>query len=233
MSTPALVSALAALSCQGRPSTPPPPGGQPPPALDGLPPAVVAACGPYAELPLVLQSCLKSQVPTIAEPDLAMALCARTGALAEDCASAWVSAHLDREGLDRAVLLQVCGPHGDCALQVLDRRPQGGLDAQLQDCQAYVADYLGDCGNHAMQRWWVAEPDPEAVAAALRITTSPANVVGRWAAARVACDGVGSCDGQTGAAEVCRKSLDELRAEPRRCPDRSRGGEVPGNPAPR
>lgn len=226
MHTPALVSTLAALSCQGPPPTPPTPA-----ALDGLPPAVVEACRPYADLPLVLQSCLKAQVPAIEAPDLAAALCARTADLAGDCASAWVSAHLDSPGLDRARLLEVCGPHGDCALQVLDRRPQGGLEAQLQDCQAYVTDYLGDCGNHAMQRWWVAAPDPEAVAAALRNTTFLTNVVGRWAAARVACDGVGTCDGDSGAAEVCRRSLAELRAEPRRCPDRSRGGEVPGNPA--
>jgi len=181
-------------ACGGAVDTPPPPA-----------PRTAADCQRYAE-PAVQAWCVTGLVSRgLAGPET----CRPLGEHAESCQVAWVDQALGQGQGTRASLLRACEGAPDCALTVLDARPDPDITAQLAACRAHTGPYAQDCTLHALQRWAAAGPDAVSFA---RVAAEEHHLasVGALLGLVVACQGVGSCDQAKGAAlEACTLAVEQ------------------------
>ncbi len=178
--------------------------------------------------PDVAAYCWMREGAAAPSPAQALTTCARAADLAPDCRSLWVSAHLQAPDLDADALLAVCRGDdpvahgvaadrvaGDCALSVLDARPEPDLLAQLARCPM-AGPFADDCAVHAFDRWRRAPPDAAEVARVAAAGVYPEHT-GRYVAAVVACSGVGDCGEDPAVHPHCEASLREIAQRPEIC----------------
>ena len=208
---PAALTALLVLSaCGGEPAAPPPPPDLPP---------ELARCGRYTAMPDAFGYCLTRGAERLPSVEALEAVCPLAGDLEAECRRVWVSGRRSVEsGFSTAQLLAACGPFPDCAFELLDFRPASDPFEQIDACRRYAGPYHADCVVHAMERWWRARPDAEALAAVSARRTDYPSQVGAWVGTAVACQGVGRCGGDPAAAEACEAAVARFSADPGSCP---------------
>jgi len=158
----------------------------------GSPPPVerLADCQRYSE-PEFRDYCL---VSLSSRPAARLADCSALSEGADRCRLGWAASPADSREVPREEHLVACGEVTDCALAVLDARPDADIVAQLAACRAHTGPHARDCTVHALQRWAATGPDRASFDAVARQADFPV-AVGEILGLVVACQGIGGCDG--------------------------------------
>lgn len=215
MRTKAAIGTLAALIACDRGAGRVVDEGAPPPPLPGE----LFACGKYVGVPNALGYCIASHGERLRSLEEVEAICPRAGDWEGECRRAWVSGQLNPNSrYSTEQLVAACGPNTDCAFEILDFRPAATVDAQIDRCTAHAGEYRNDCVVHAMERWWRAHPAPEEVARVAALRSQYPNQIGYYVAAAVACQGVGSCEGDPEVRTACERGVGQFQQDPGTCP---------------
>lgn len=145
--------------------------------------------------------------------------CPNAGTWQDDCRQSWVMSHKDTYTLDE--LINICGQNADCAFHILDNKPHPDLLQQVDLCIQYADRYRHDCVMHAIQRWYFESPDAEEIARVVKERSPFPEQIGTFVGARVACDGVGICDGTPENKWMCEKYVVEYQ-DKSKCPNQHR-----------
>ena len=156
-------------------------------------------------------------------------VCLKAGEWERDCRHGWVSGRMNAlDDFSTEELLGACGENPDCTFELLDFRPASEPLTQLSLCTQYAGRYGRDCAGHAIQRWWLNDPDEEEV---LRVTSTPTpypDKVGYWIGVNVQCYGKGTCAGEPHFMSNCEKAVENFERKPDRCPARTKTPMHPG-----
>jgi len=212
---------LLLLACAEQPVRPPPPAG--PRELRAATVASSrASCAQYDDVPEVLGVCLSQRVVSLSSSSDVEALCPSAGAWEGACRQAWVEEQLRlRRDVPDDQLIAACGSNSDCAFQIIDRAPSPDVLTQITRCETYAVAYQSDCIGHALHRWVVSRPTPEAGAAVLAAAGRNTKRVAMYFGMSEACGYSFSCAAVVDAeAEECRVSAALYRQSPARCPAR-------------
>ena len=156
-------------------------------------------------------------------------VCTQAGEWELDCRHGWVSGRMNNtEEFPIEELLSACGQNPDCTFELLDFRPADEPLTQLSRCTQYAGKYARDCAGHAIQRWWLTNPDEEEV---LRVTSTPTpypDKVGYWVGVNVQCYSQGTCQGDPHFVLNCEKAVENFSRNPDRCPARTKTPMHPG-----
>ena len=136
-----------------------------------------------------------------------------------DCRQSWVMGHTDTHPLDE--LMNVCGQNADCAFQLLDSKPHEDVLEQVELCIRHADRYRHDCVMHAIQRWYFEWPDAEEISRVANTRNPFPEQIGTYIGARVACDDVGTCNGETENKRMCEKYVVEYQ-DKSKCPNQHR-----------
>ena len=193
-------------------------GSAPKTAAPPTTPGIVPQCDLYKGSD-TYSYCLYKFSATLPDPATVKAVCAQAGAWELRCRQGWATGHMAvNSGVSTEALLDVCGAHPDCTLEVIEGRPDPDIATQLARCEQWTGRFAADCDGHALQRWWMARPDAAGVTALLGIAMNHADNLGYWAAAAVFCSKVGDCgDGASANGAACQRALTEFTAAPAKC----------------
>ena len=158
-----------------------------------------------------------------------LTVCTQAGEWELDCRHGWVSGRMNNtDEFTIEELLSACGENPDCTFELLDFRPADEPLTQLSRCTQYAGKYGRDCAGHAIQRWWLTNPDEEEV---LRVTSTPTpypDKVGYWVGVNVQCYSQGTCQGDPHFVLNCEKAVENFSRNPDRCPARTKTPMHPG-----
>ena len=150
-------------------------------------------------------------------------VCLKAGEWERDCRHGWVSGRMNAvDQFSMEELLEACGQNPDCTFELLDFRPAEDPLTQLNLCSLYAGQYGRDCAGHAIQRWWLTDPDEEDL---LRVTSTPTpypDKVGYWIGVNVQCFSKGTCAGDPHFAHNCEKAVENFVRNPDLCPARTK-----------
>jgi hypothetical protein len=145
--------------------------------------------------------------------------CGRAGKWEDDCRHAWVAGRMSKSsGISMEDLLVVCGSNADCAFELLDFRPSNEVTVQMERCEKYAGQHVGDCTRHAMQRWYYTKPTARDLVRVSEFPSGHHDKVGYWLAAVVACQGVGECPNDDKAGKFCASTAATFERVPSGCP---------------
>ena len=187
-----------------------------------LPPVVdnpLPACLDYVTDADTYGYCVYKQAATLADIESVHTYCPQSGSWQEDCQQTWVIEH--KEAYPLETLMNVCGQNADCAFELLDSKPHEDVLMQVELCIRHAGRYRHDCVMHAIQRWYFTWPDAEEVSRVAHKRNPFPEQVGTYIGARVACDGVGTCAGETENKRMCEKYVVEYE-DKRKCPNQHR-----------
>jgi len=180
---------------------------------------VLERCSMYDSIPSAYGFCLYKHAGGLKTIETAEEVCALAGDWQKQCRHAWVAARMQQGGaFDKQTLLDMCGENVDCSFELLDFRYEKDTLKQIELCEQYAGPYAEDCVGHAVQRWWLTEPDESAVAQMLQIQTKHANKVGYFVGASVSCNGIGTCEGDPDVASYCEHHKQFFDRKPENCP---------------
>ena len=177
------------------------------------------ACNDYTHDASIYGYCVYKNAASITDLQSMGTYCDQAVEWREDCRQVWVISHIDQEPLE--TLLHVCGQNYDCALQLLDKAPHNDVHIQMERCMEYAGHYKHDCVMHAAQAWYFDWPPEEEIRRVAKQPAPFAEQIGMYIAARVACDGVGSCAGDAEIQMMCEKYVDIFQ-DKRECPNQHR-----------
>ncbi len=163
------------------------------------------------------------------------AWCRGAGRHEAACRAAWVAPRLRPDGPPTAALLAACAEAPACALDVLDHRATGTVDAQLAACAAHTGPLVGHCVHHALQRWSRDRPASPEVLALLATARGLPAPTARWTAFHLGelawCGRRFSCDDLEGPeSALCTEGQGPFRTGRQRC-DQAPSGRPPPPPA--
>jgi hypothetical protein len=142
-------------------------------------------------------------------------LCPQSGAWEDQCRHAWVAGRMQpNSGVSTEDLLAVCAGNADCAFELIDFRPEAEVTDQIARCHEYAGRHGEDCVGHAVQRWWIQDPDADEVARIQALDLGFPRQVGFFVAASTFCAGVGSCAGFIENQRICETQLEVFRRRP-------------------
>ena len=177
------------------------------------------ACFDYIKDVELYGYCIYKNVDTLSDIASVTEHCANAGTWQDDCRQSWVMSHKDAYDLDE--LMNVCAQNADCAFHILDNQPHPDLLKQVDLCIQYADRYRHDCVMHAIQRWYFEWPDAEEIARVAKERSPFPEQIGTYIGARVACDGVGTCDGTPENKGMCEKYVVEYQ-DKSKCPNQHR-----------
>ena len=163
--------------------------------------------------------CVYKNAATLPDIGSVNTYCPQAGSWQDDCKQTWVMEHKDAHPLE--TLMEVCAQNADCAFELLDSKPHDDVLVQVELCIRHADRYRHDCVMHAIQRWYFTWPDAEEVSRVAQERNPFPEQVGTYIGARVACDGVGTCDGETENKRMCEKYVVEYE-DKRKCPNQHR-----------
>ena len=177
------------------------------------------ACVEYIKDAELYGYCIYKNVDTLSDITSVNEHCANAGTWQADCRQSWVMSNKDNYTIDK--LVGVCKQNADCAFHLLDSKPHPDLLQQVDLCIQYADRYRHDCVMHAIQLWYFESPDAEEVARVAKERSPFPEQIGTFIGARVACDGVGVCDGTPENKGMCEKYVIEYQ-DKRKCPNQHR-----------
>lgn len=145
--------------------------------------------------------------------------CSQADKWSEECTQVWALSNINHYPLDD--LLNVCIHHFDCAMQLLDAKPHNDVIIQMERCMRYTGHYKNDCVMHAAQAWYFDWPPPEEIHRVAKERAPFPEQIGMYIGARVACDGVGSCEGDVENQRMCEKYV-RIFQDKGQCPNQHR-----------
>jgi hypothetical protein len=145
--------------------------------------------------------------------------CSQAGEWQDGCRQAWAVTQVDKRPLEE--LFRICGSNADCSFEILDTKSHDDVLVQIKRCKQFAGHYAQDCVMHASQRWYFDWPSAEEVARVAQRKTPFPEQVGMYIGARVACDGVGTCDGEKEIQRMCEKYVDIFQ-DKKNCPNQHR-----------
>jgi hypothetical protein len=141
-----------------------------------------------------------------------------------DCKAAWLEAQMSTDwGMDQDHhrLLEICGEHEICALEVLKTRTDPVIGVQLELCHDRASAHASACVEHSLQRWWRGSSDPDKRGTLIDIESPATDEVGWWIAALGICDSQAPdtpCEGvRMEMLEACTLAASTLGREPEGC----------------
>ena len=179
----------------------------------------LSLCIDYAKDAELYGYCIYKNVDSFSERASVTEQCPHAGTWQDDCRQSWVMSHKDKYDLNE--LMNVCGQNADCAFHILDSKPHPDLLQQVDLCIQYADRYRHDCVMHAIQRWYFEWPDAEEIARVAKERSPFPEQIGTFIGARVACDGVGTCDGTPENKWMCEKYVVEYQ-DKSKCPNQHR-----------
>lgn len=176
-------------------------------------------CKDYLEMPEAYGYCLYKYSGGFRTAEEIEHFCPQAGNWEMECRHAWVSGRMQADsGYKTEDLIKVCGGNPDCTFELIDFRPESDILAQIKLCTNHVRKHIQDCVGHAMQRWWYAKPSEEEVARILEKPSAVPDRVAFYAAASVACAGIGTCSGDPYLERICEKNSRHFKKYPQTCP---------------
>ena len=177
------------------------------------------ACLDYAKDAELYGYCVYKNADALSDIASVNEHCPNASTWQDDCRQSWVMSHKDSYTLDD--LMNICGNNADCAFQLLDSKPHQDVLEQVELCIRHADRYKHDCVMHAIQRWYFEWPDAEEVLRVAKRRNPFPEQIGTYIGARVACDGVGTCDGETENKRMCEKYVVEYQ-DKSKCPNQHR-----------
>jgi hypothetical protein len=186
-------------------------------------------CAPYAGNDSVYGFCLAKYAGGIPTLEDMLRVCGEAGEWELDCRHGWVSGRMNAvDEFSTEELLGACGQNPDCTFELLDFRPADEPLTQLNLCTQYAGKYARDCAGHAIQRWWLEDPDEEEVNRIAFTPTPYPDKVGYWLGVNVQCYSQGACVGDPHFVLNCEKAVENFSRNPDRCPARTKTPMHPG-----
>ena len=144
--------------------------------------------------------------------------CTHAAHLEAECRQNWVMRNKNTASLD--ALISVC-KSDDCALEILDAKPDDDVLIQMTLCEQHAGRYGRDCIMHALQKWYFDWPPDWEIARVNKAHSRYPELVGTYTGARVGCDQVGNCEGSTENERMCQRFVVEYQ-DPKNCPNQHR-----------
>ncbi|MFT4976170.1 MAG: hypothetical protein ACI8S6_002066, partial [Myxococcota bacterium] len=149
--------------------------------------------------------------------------CGRAGPWEADCRHGWVAGRMQPgSGFETADLLDACGETPDCTFELIDFRPDPDPVVQIGLCAQHTGPYARDCAGHAMQRFWLTDPSPEAWQQVALSRMPFQDRVGYWLGVEVQCFQKGECMGAGPVLHNCQQTVSDFARNPARCPIRQK-----------
>ena len=177
------------------------------------------ACNEYIQDETVYGYCVYQKIDTLSDINSVNVYCDQTGTWQNDCRQAWVMSQTDNKTL--AELLPVCGTNSDCALELLDSKHHDDVLEQMNLCLQYTNQYARDCVMHSIQYWYFTWPTADEMSIVAKQPSQYPEQIGMYLGARVGCDGVGRCDGESEVQAMCERYV-EIFQDESQCPNQHR-----------
>lgn len=186
------------------------------------------ACQNYERKSDAFGFCLYKNSETMKTIPDVKSYCSFAGKWEDECVYNWVSANLAPDnGISTDELLNLCGDIKDCAFRVLDLRSHVDVLVQMDLCKRHVAQNYRACVLHSMVHWWKKQPSAKDVSYLMQVPSEPSDPYGFYIAARVHCDGVGTCEGSSEMEKRCVELGEAFASKRQKCPElRKRNGEI-------
>lgn len=181
--------------------------------------APLAACSDYVNDLQTYQHCAIKTAFSLADLTTIQDYCGHAMEQENVCRHKWVRANVKM--YDFNSLKTVCNQHEDCVFDLLDNTPDEDVLVQIDRCEQYLNHFRRDCVMHAVQRWYFQRPPDWEME---RVATNPskyADLIGMYLAGRVACDGVGTCEGHMEIEMQCERYVEEF-TDRSKCPNQHR-----------
>jgi hypothetical protein len=185
---------------------------------------VLPSCDKYEKEPGIQGFCRTVWAPTLGSLVEMEESCGKARAWESNCRAAWIATQMSTEwGMDQDHhrLLEICGEHQTCALEVLKTRTDPDIGAQLRLCHEHVSDHADECVEHSLKRWWRGNSDPDMLGTLKALDTSSTETVGWWIAALAICESKSPqapCDGtREGVLEACSAAASQLKQDSDGC----------------
>ena len=177
------------------------------------------ACSDYLNDVQTYKHCASKTAITDADMNTIHSHCAHALDLEMECRHKWVRANLAK--YDFNSLKTVCNQDEDCVFDLLDNTPDEDVLVQVQRCEQYLYHFRRDCIMHAVQRWYFQWPPDWEMQRVAKASSRNPELIGMYLAGRVACDGVGSCDGNMEIEMQCERYVEEY-TDRSKCPNQHR-----------
>ena len=177
------------------------------------------ACIEHAKDAEVYGYCVYKNAKRLPDINSVNKYCSQAGKWKEDCRQTWVLENRDGHSLE--ALMDICAQNADCAFHLLDTKPHPDLLEQTKLCIRYADRYRHDCVMHAIQRWYFEWPDADEISRIANEKSPFPEQIGTFIGARVACVGVGTCDGIPENKSLCEKYVIEYQ-DKSKCPNQHR-----------
>ena len=177
------------------------------------------ACEEYIQDENVYGYCVYQKIDTLLDINSVNRYCIQTGNRQDNCRQAWVMSQADNRPLEE--LLPICGNNSDCALELLDSKHHDDVLGQVNLCLQYTNQYAHDCVMHAIQYWYFTWPTKDEMSIVAKKPSPYPEQVGMYLGARVGCDGVGNCEGNSEIQAMCERYV-EIFQDETQCPNQHR-----------
>jgi hypothetical protein len=185
---------------------------------------VIPTCDKYEKEPGIQGFCRTVWAPTLGSLVEMEESCGKARAWESDCRAAWIASQMSTDwGMDQDHhrLLEICGEHQTCALEVLKTRTDPEIGTQLSLCNAHVSDHAEECVDHSLKRWWRGDTDPDMMGTLKALDSVSTDTLGWWIAALGICESKAPEDPCEGAREgvmaACTEAAASLKQEPEGC----------------
>ena len=181
-------------------------------------PEPLSACENYVRDVNVYGYCVYQNASSLPDVESVDKYCSQVEKWREDCRQAWVMSQTDRP---LRKLLRVCATNAECSFELLDSRRLDDVRQQMRLCIDHTGPFSRDCVMHAMLHWYFTWPTAEEIQEVAGHQHYYPEQVGMYIAARVACDGVGSCQGDRDIQMQCERYVQVFQNQ-NECPNQHR-----------
>lgn len=181
--------------------------------------APLAACSDYVNDLKTYQHCATKTAVSEADLTTIQNYCGHALEQESVCRHKWVRANVER--YDFNSLKTVCNQHEDCVFDLLDNTPDDDVLVQIERCEQNLHHFRRDCVMHAVQRWYFQWPPDWEMERVAKASSRNPELLGMYLAGRVACDGVGSCEGHMEIEMQCERYVEEF-TDRSKCPNQHR-----------
>jgi len=184
----------------------------------------IPSCDKYAKEPGIQGFCRTIWAPTLGSLVEMEESCSEARAWEGDCRAAWLATQMSTDwGMDQDHhrLLEICGDHEVCALEVLKTRTDQDIGVQINLCHTHANAFAEECVEHSLQRWWRGNTEADKLGTLHSIDSPYTEPVGWWIAALGVCEtppNESPCEGvRSEVLSACSEAASSLKKDPKGC----------------